>query len=106
QACAAAGQWDRALATFSGAKSDGIEPGQLCFDAALLACAVGGQGARATSLLAEMATLESEQRLARLGEEENASPSLGANNGVGTVPQLSKDDAAPRRSTDSYRLGM
>ncbi|CAM9569916.1 unnamed protein product [Ectocarpus sp. 4 AP-2014] len=107
QACAAAGQWDRALATFSGAKSDGIEPGQLCFDAALLACAVGGQGARATSLLAEMATLESEHRLARLEEEENASPSLGANNqGVRTVPHLSEDDAAPRRSTDSYRLGM
>ncbi|CAM9758092.1 unnamed protein product [Ectocarpus sp. 6 AP-2014] len=107
QACAAAGQWDRALATFAGAKSDGIQPGQLCFDAALLACAVGGQGARATSLLAEMATLESEHRLARLGEEENASPSLGANNQGGrTVPQPSEDDAAPRRSTDSYRLGM
>ncbi|CAN0170920.1 unnamed protein product, partial [Ectocarpus fasciculatus] len=77
------------------------------FDAALLACAVGGQGTRATSLLAEMATLESEHRFARLGEEENASPSLGGHNrGVTTVPQRSVDDPVPRRSTGSYRLGL
>lgn len=55
-------------------------PSENSFDAALLACAVGGQGARATSLLAEMATLEAEHRLARLGEEENTSPSSGAYN--------------------------
>jgi len=29
QACANTGQWDRALAVFAGAKSEGIQPGQL-----------------------------------------------------------------------------
>ncbi|CAN0087432.1 unnamed protein product, partial [Scytosiphon promiscuus] len=76
QACAAAGQWDRALAVFAGARSEGIEPGQLCFDAALVACAAGGQGARATSLLAEMAALEA-QFMTSENEAAAAFPSRG-----------------------------
>eukprot|EP00752_Nemacystus_decipiens_P002534 g2377.t1 len=79
QACATAGQWERALALFSGARSEGIPPGQLSYDAALLACAATGQGRRAASLLEEMASLEVAQpatyaaataALADLGEWE------------------------------------